>query len=447
MKAIRVFAFIFVAVVASRAQDPFAGTEAVLMPAQHHEQNPSVPPLMLAQLEQQALQANPEIRLAVRQLSIAQARVTAAGALDDPSFMYRGWGVPLRQPWDLNQAQNMFMFTQSFPGPGKRGLRSSVAEQEVSMAKATLDAKRLEVLAKVRNAYYDLLLNRDELRIHDEQIAIARQGLQAARIKYTVGNVPQQDVLKAQIALTRLADHLIMLRQTGQLARATLNTLIGRDPAAPIEVDGEYKPLGVLPSVAELENLAVAHRPEISGATVGIEEGESALKLARKAYTPDYTASGGYMLMPGTSAVRNTYMAEFSLNLPWLNRRRHNSEIDEATAKLDTAQAQYELQRSIVFQQIQEALVRAQAARDLLDLYGNTLRPQAQATLRATVTAYENNRTDFLNLLDSQNATVDVETSYAQAASDFEARLADLELAVGAPIQRETQSGTKEGGQ
>ena len=109
-------------------------------------------------------------------------------------FMYRGWGVPLRQPWDLNQAQNMFMFTQAFPGPGKRGLRSSVAEQEVTMAKATLEATRLEVLAKVRKAYYDLLLNRDELRIHDEQVAITRQGLEATRIKYTVGNIPQQDV-------------------------------------------------------------------------------------------------------------------------------------------------------------------------------------------------------------------------------------------------------------
>ena len=89
-----------------------------------------------------------------------------------------------------------------------------------------------------------------------------------------------------------------MLRQTGQLARATLNTLMGRDPAAPIEVAGEYKPPLGLPSVAELESLAVAHRPELSGATASIAEGESALKLARKAYTPDYTASGGYMLMP-----------------------------------------------------------------------------------------------------------------------------------------------------
>jgi outer membrane protein TolC len=137
-------------------------------------------------------------------------------------------------------------------------------------------------------------------------------------------------------------------------------------------------------------------------------------------------------------------MAEFSVNLPWLNHRRHDSEIEEAKAKLDTAQAEYELQRSVGFQQIQESLIRAQAARDLLDLYGNSLRPLAQSTLLATVAAYENNRTDFLNLLDSQNATVEVETSYVQAASEFEARMVDLELAVGAPIRRETQSAAKE---
>ena len=69
------------------------------------------------------------------------------------------------------------------------------------------------------------------------------------------------------------------------------------------------------------------------------------------------------MLMPETSRVRNTYMAEFSLNLPWLNRRRHNSEIDEAQAKLDTAQAQYELQRSIVCESDKERRCGVRGAR------------------------------------------------------------------------------------
>ena len=69
-------------------------------------------------------------------------------------------------------------------------------------------------------------------------------------------------------------------------------------------------------------------------------------------------------------------------------------------------------------------------------MYQRSLRPQAQATLRSTVIAYENDQADFLNLLDSQATVLDMDLAYFQAVADFEARLADLELAVGAPIER-----------
>src|SRR6516162_8614424 len=104
-------------------------------------------------------------------------------------------------------------------------------------------------MARVRGAFYELLRNDDELRLHDEQIELARQAVAAARIKYTVGRVPQQDVLKAQVALTKLADHLQMFLQDGDLARARLNTLMGRDPAMPLEVTGASTPPTVLPSI------------------------------------------------------------------------------------------------------------------------------------------------------------------------------------------------------
>jgi cobalt-zinc-cadmium efflux system outer membrane protein len=50
------------------------------------------------------------------------------------------------------------------------------------------------------------------------------------------------------------------------------------------------------------------------------------------------------------------------------------------------------------------------------------------------VVAYENNQTDFLNLLDSQMAVIDIELARLQAQADFNKSLADLELATGAPV-------------
>jgi hypothetical protein len=56
------------------------------------------------------------------------------------------------------------------------------------------------------------------------------------------------------------------------------------------------------------------------------------------------------------------------------------------------------------------------------------------------VIAYENDRTEFLDLLDSQMTVIDLDLAYFQALADFEARLADLELAVGKPVDEVQKS-------
>src|SRR5436190_8029693 len=220
---------------------------------EHQHRRSDVAPMTLAAIEAAALENNREIRVMKERVVLAKAGITPATAIDDPSFMYRAWGTPILAPWNLNQTQHMFMFSQTFPAAGKRELRYEVASQAVDMAEAELEARRLDVAARVRAMFYELLRNQDELRIHDEQIALGRQAVASARIKYTVGRVPQQDVLKAQIAVTKLADHLAMFLQDGDLARVRLNTLMGRSPASPPEVEGEYSVPVALPATPELQ--------------------------------------------------------------------------------------------------------------------------------------------------------------------------------------------------
>ncbi len=401
---------------------------------QHKQHAAGAKGLTLAELEAAALENNLEIALLARHVEVAAARTAAAGALEDPSFMYRRWGVPLREPWNFNQPQNMFMVIQSFPGPGKRALRGEIAAQAIDIAKADLEAKKRDVTAKVRMAFYELRRNQDELRLHDQQVVLARQAIEAARIKYTVGRAPQQDILKAQIALSRLVDHLTMFEQESQLARARLNTLLGRDPATPLEVAGEYAVPGRLPPLPELERIALQNRPELLAASASVKQGETRARLAGKAYTPDFALGAGYMLMPPGSRFRNTYMAELSVSLPWLNRRKHESEIAQAKAEASALEAAYNSQRAMVLQEIQEARIRAEAARKLVELYRDTLRPQAQTTLKAAAAAYQTDRTDFLNLLDSQNAALEVEYAYFRALSEYERQVADLQRAIGGPL-------------
>jgi outer membrane protein TolC len=330
----------------------------------------------------------------------------------------------------------MFSVSQALPGAGKRALRTSVAESNVDQAKADLEQVRLEVRVRARKAFDDLLRADDDIRIHQQHVAIGRQAIEAARIKYAAGKVSQQDILKAQVALTALAEHMIRFDHDAELARARLNTLLGRDPGAPLNVQGDYAVLVSLPSAQKLEEMALDSRPDLIAAAKVAERSHKEQALARKAYVPDFMVSAGYMLMPAGSNMRNNYMVEGSMNLPWLNRRKHDAEIAEAAAQATEQDAELAALRNAAFGQIQEALVEAQAAQRLARMYHDELRPQAESTLQSSVIAYENEKTDFLDLLDSQMTVINVDLAWLDAAADFDTRLADLELATGAPIDQ-----------
>ena len=150
MKALGVFALAIYCTLAASAQnaeraatepDSLAGTDVLLLPSQEHR-HPTTIPLSLPELESAALANNPEILAAMRRITVVEARRGSAGSLEDPSFMYRGWGTPLSRPWDLNQTQHMFMFSQSLPGGGKRELRTQVADADIDIAKLQVEAKK-----------------------------------------------------------------------------------------------------------------------------------------------------------------------------------------------------------------------------------------------------------------------------------------------------------------
>jgi outer membrane protein TolC len=427
------------AICAAHAQTPDSSSSlapfAALLPAPDKPAAPG-PVMTLEELERIALADNPAIAVAARRLAVAEAQVPVAGALDDPTAMYRGWGVPLSQPWNFNDAQNMFSVSQSFPGRGKRTLRTSVAQSGADVAKAQLAEAQLEVRVNVRKAFDNLLLAGEEMRIYDEDVDIARQAIAAARIKYAVGKVSQQDILKAQVALTALAEQLIRFQRNAGLARARLNTLLGRDPGAPLDVRGQFAVEAALPSEQALEQIALESRPDLVAARDAAERSHKEQALTKKVYTPDFTITGGYMLMPPGADMRNNYMIEAAMNLPWLNRRKHDAQIAEATAAATEQDAELAELRNTAFGQIGEALVEAKAAQRFARLYQDRLRPQAEAALQSSVIAYENGKTDFLDLLDSQTTVIDVEMDWAQAVADFDARLADLELAAGATLDQ-----------
>jgi outer membrane protein TolC len=358
-------------------------------------------------------------------------------------LMMRDWDTPLRRPWDLNQAQLMVSLQQTFPSRQKRDQRARLAEDDAGVAAIDLETLRQEVSAEVRKLCADLMRNADEMRLQERQSALLNEALTVALAQYTTGKAPQADVLRAQMALTRLNEQLIELEEERDNARAQLNALMGRPPDKAIEIAGNYAVPAALPSIEELEQAAIEHRPELTALRTRIAKSKDEGKLTRLAMKPDFTVGLGYMLMPTGSLARSAYMAEVSMNLPWLNRERHDGETKQADAATDVSQAELDARASTVFLEIRQAQIEVLAAEKRVKLYRDTLLPQAEASFKSSTAAYQNNRAEFMSLIDAQNLLLDIQTAFYKASAATDAGMAQLERAIGEPLQATTNRNTE----
>jgi outer membrane protein TolC len=143
------------------------------------------------------------------------------------------------------------------------------------------------------------------------------------------------------------------------------------------------------------------------------------------------------MLMPTGSANRSGWLAEFSMTLPWLNPAKHDSEIRQAQEETNVSQAEYQKQKAAIAKDIRDALIRAQAAKKVIDLYREILQPDIQNVSKAATVAYQTNQGGLLSVLDSQNMSIDAEYALFDALTEYEQSIADLERAIGGSLPGE----------
>src|SRR5688500_16837261 len=106
--------------------------------------------MTLAQVEAEALVNNPEIRSLEQQVRVAESRIDTSTAVEDPEFTYRGWGTPVLEPWNVNQTQHMFMYSQKVPPRGKRELRHLIAADDTEIQALAVEARKRDILVMVR---------------------------------------------------------------------------------------------------------------------------------------------------------------------------------------------------------------------------------------------------------------------------------------------------------
>ncbi len=362
-----------------------------------------------------------------------------AGALPDPTLGLNALNLPT-DTFDMDQepmTQMQISLSQSFPFPGKRGLKREAAEFEASAATKKILDKQLDITADVRSTWWRLIyLDRAIEIIHQNQ-ELMRDFVQIAQTKYKVGKGLQQDVLLAQLELSRLLNRLLPLQGMRDISQTDLNALMDSAPNQPIRLPATAANTNLpeLPPEADLLQHAVDVRPLLEVERQQMEAARTRLDLAKKQYYPDIKLGAAYGFRDATDPTGQTLpdLASFrlSINLPIFSGSKQSKAVDQRSS--DYFQRKHAFNDSLrtVQANIARNHTQYQASREQVSLYGTAIIPQAQQTVAAMLSGYQVNEVDFLNVLNAQIMLYNAQISYWKALSDAKQSLANLAASVG----------------
>jgi outer membrane protein, heavy metal efflux system len=418
---------------------------ALSLPAPSPAQgNGSLPP-DLAALIDEALKANPEIRQMRDSARASKEAISPAGALEDPQAGFQINNLPT-DTWSFHtdpMTQKMFELSQKFPFPGKRRLRSEVAEEQFHANDYSYQDKVNEVRAKVLEAYWALSMAYRDYDLTRKNQEAWEEVVKVAETRYGVGQGQQADVLQAQVELGNYLDRLFQWTQKQESFLADLNALRSKPPHTPISRPQPLKPRPFTLKLDELLAQAKA-RPQLQALKALIARQEKSVDLAKKEYFPDFTVGVNYALREDLGPVKQSDMfgGQFMVNLPIWQASKIKPKIREEEAKEEAAKEAHQSAWDQLAAAIKDRVVKLQRLDKQTALFDQGIIPQARQAAAASLTAYQVGALSFNQLYQSEIAVYSAEMQLQEYLNEFEDNWAELEWLVGAELPR-TAGGKK----
>jgi len=401
--------------------------------------------LTLAEADRIALRVNPGLAgMASRAKAFAEIP-PQVGTLPDPNLSFDAINLPVNtfSTVQENMTQLRVGLSQEIPFPGKLRIKEEAAQFEAHSAGFDVAESSLRLVRNVHISWWNLFYLDRALEIIKRNEELLRQFITIAQTKYKVGEGLQQDVLLAQVELSKLLDVNIRLVGARRGEQSRLNKLLNRPTQLSIRLPGKVKEtLPQMPSESELHRIALKARPLLASQNERIKAAEKRVDLADLDYYPDFKFGAGYGFRQGNNTGRTSSRADFlslgvSLNLPIYTSTKQDRALEQRKAEVAKEQFALRDDTEAVWSEASTALANYIKAKDQASLFKTGIIPQASQTVDSMLAGYQVNKVDFLNLVRSQITLYNYETLYWKALTGARQNMARLEAAIGKKIGKE----------
>ena len=317
--------------------------------------------------------------------------------------------------------------TQEVEIAGQRGLRIDEMASELDASRAQFRREEERLAADVRVAFVEALRARELLAVERANADLIRNLAEIARKRFDSGAIAQMEVNLAQVQVGRAERARYMAEGRYAVARSVLAGVVGLDPSAPPEPEGQLElPAEGLPALSLLISGAFERRSDLRAFRENTEAARVRIELARRDAVPNLTFGAFVGQEDGVDRIAG---GAIGIRIPLFNRNRGT--IATADASHRQAVADTDTLELRVRQDVAAALARLRSATAAT----STLQEQVLGTLVESLgllqRSFEVGKVDWTQVLVFRREFVEAQRDYIDTITDAQLAATELDLAAG----------------
>jgi outer membrane protein TolC len=369
----------------------------------------------LALKDDYALKAIHARSQSMSELSVAMEK------LPDPQLKLGFANLPT-DTFNLGQeamTQAVIGLRQSFPRGHTRSLSTLRMNESVARSNAEAEDREYSVKLAVREEYIHIYLHQERQKILQQSLLVFSDLAEITRDYYATGRAHQQDVIQAQLELSKVEERLSRILQQEEETRARLAEWIGTH--AYRKLDPQWPKIAE-PMPAHQITTGLVDHPRIRAWQHEIAKARTSEEIARQAYKPGFAvdlAYGGRGGQNPDGTDRSDMLSVFvTMDIPLFTKNRQDRVLASSIAQTSATEfAREDIYRSMKARIDQNAatLTREQ---ERLGLYEDHLLPQAAFNAEASFEAYQDAIDDLTTLMRARIGEYELKLSHAALQAD-----------------------------
>lgn len=337
----------------------------------------------------------------------------ASATLMDPKIKVGVTGLPVDSfEFDEDPMTNISVgLMQQFERGSTLDLKQRMANQQADGLALQVHARELEVANAITSLWLELGYQQASEQILREKRRLLKEMEGFVRTNYSIGKSEAQDLLNAQLQVSKLDEKLLANQQmqkriTGQMSEwlgdEWLTTATSLNANGPLNWTKLEDALSATNAQTNYYTKLSQH-PMVKMADVNISVNRTQVDIAEQAYAPQFGVEVMYAYRQANNMrgepASDLVSAYLTLDVPLFTGNRQDRSLSSAQYQVGASQAQKDTLLKQLNAKVNALTLERDKLKQRLSRYQSTLIPQASDRIKAVERGYQNNTAQFNDVI------------------------------------------------